>query len=129
VLTVDNLTPIRNRLTELQQEVGAQCILLTDPNGMVLTEIGRTEGIPTMILLPMLSTSFSAAGQISQMLRESESSALYMQEGTYFDLYCFDVLRSYMLVLVFDKAASATKIGTVWVYAKRAIRDVQDNLS
>ncbi len=128
VLTGEMITPIRARIVELQQEVGAQCILLTDPNGMILVECGKTDGLPTMILLPMLSTSFSAAGQISQMLRENDSSALYMQEGTFYDLYCFDILRSFMLVLFFDKAASATKIGTVWVYAKRAIRDMHEHL-
>jgi hypothetical protein len=34
-----------------------------------------------------------------------------------------------MLVLIFDNAASATKIGTVWVYAKRAIREMQEMLA
>jgi len=128
VLTNDNLPPIRNRLTELQQEVGSQCIVLADRAGMPLTEIGAVGGLPTMILLPLLSTTFSTAGQISQVLREGDSSALYMQEGTHYDLYCFDVSQRFMLVLIFDKAASATKIGTAWVYAKRAIRDMQEML-
>jgi CheY-like chemotaxis protein len=128
VLTADNLTPIRNRMDSLLQDVGAQCILLTDRNGMVLIEVGVTAGLPTMILLPLLSTSFSTASQISQMLREDDSTALYMHEGSHYDLYCFDVLQRYMLVIVFDKAASTAKIGSVWVYAKRAIRDIQENL-
>ena len=129
VLTADNITPVRNRMSELLDDVGAQCILLTDRAGMVLTEVGKTAELPTIILLPLLSTSFSTAGQISQVLQETESSALYMQEGSHYDLYCFDVLQRYMLVLIFDKAASATKIGTVWVYAKRAIRNMQDMLA
>jgi hypothetical protein len=96
---------------------------------MVLTEVGITSGLPTMILLPLLSTSFSTAGQISQMLREEDSTALYMHEGNRYDLYCFDILQSYMLVIVFDKGGAATaKIGSVWVYAKRAIRDMQELL-
>ena len=129
VLTANNLTPIRSRMNELLQEVGAQCILLSNREGMVLTDVGTTSGIPTMSLLPLLSTSFSAAGQISQMLRERDSSSLYMQEGSHFDLYCFDVAQQFMLVLIFDKAASATKIGTAWVYAKRAIRDMLEYLA
>ncbi|KAB8143831.1 response regulator [Chloroflexia bacterium SDU3-3] len=129
VLTADNLTPIRSRMSDLLQEVGAQCILLSNREGMVLTEVGSTSGLSTMVLLPLLSTSFSAAGQISQMLRERDSSALYMQEGSHFDLYCFDMAQQFMLVLIFDKAASATKIGTAWVYTKRAIRDMLEYLS
>ena len=83
-----------------------------------------------MILLPLLSTSFSTAGQISQMLRERKSTALYMHErGNRYDLYCFDILQSFMLVIIFGKGGAATaKIGSVWVYAKRAIRDMQELL-
>jgi DNA-binding NarL/FixJ family response regulator/predicted regulator of Ras-like GTPase activity (Roadblock/LC7/MglB family) len=129
ILTADNLTPIRNRLDALWQDVGAQCILLADRAGIVLAEVGITAGLPTMILLPMLSTTFSTAGQIAQMLREDDSASLFMHEGLHYDLYCFDVLQRFMLVIVFDKAASAAKIGSVWVYAKRAIRDIQEVLA
>lgn len=129
VLTAENLTPVRSRMSELLQEVGALCILLSNREGMVLLEVGTTSDIPTMGLMPLLSTSFSAAGQISQMLRERDSSALYMQEGSHFDLYCFDVAQQFMLVVIFDKASSATKIGTAWVYAKRAIRDMLEYLA
>lgn len=129
VLTADNLTPIRSRMEALSKDVGSQCILLTDQAGMMLTEVGTTARLPMMILLPLLSTSFSTAGQISQVLREEESTALYMQEGTNYDLYCFDVLQRFMMVLVFDKTVSTAKIGPVWVYAKRAIRDIQEFLS
>jgi hypothetical protein len=35
-----------------------------------------------------------------------------------------------MLVIVFSKGGSSpAKIGTVWVYAKRAIRDIEELLS
>jgi len=129
VLTEANMKSIRTRLEMLSQDIGSQCILLANRAGMVLTEVGITSGLPTMILLPLLSTSFSTAGQISQMMREEESTALYMHEGNRYDLYCFDILQSFMLVIVFDKGGVATaKIGSVWVYAKRAIRDMQELL-
>ena len=129
VLTEENMKSIRARLEVLSQDIGSQSILLANRAGMVLTEVGITSGLPTMILLPLLSTSFSTAGQISQMLREEESTALYMHEGNRYDLYCFDILQSFMLVIIFDKGGAATaKIGSVWVYAKRAIRDMQELL-
>jgi CheY-like chemotaxis protein len=94
VLTADSLKPIHSRMEALEREVGSQCIMLADRAGMLLAEVGLTAGLPTMILLPLLSTSFSTAGQISQMLREKESSALYMHEGANYDVYCFDVLSA-----------------------------------
>ena len=129
VVTPESLHSIRTRLDGLDRDVGSRCILLADRAGMVLAEVGHTQGLPTMVLLPLLSTSFSTAGQITQMLREQESSALYVHEGSHYDMYCFDILQRFMLVIVFDKSATSAKIGSVWVYAKRAIRDIQDLLA
>jgi predicted regulator of Ras-like GTPase activity (Roadblock/LC7/MglB family) len=129
VLTAEDLRSIRLRMESLDRDVGSRCILLADRAGMVLAETGHSAGLPTQVLLPLLSTSFSTAGQITQMLRENESSALYVHEGSHYDLYCFDMLQRFMLVIVFDKSATSAKIGSVWVYAKRAIRDIQDLLA
>ena len=129
VVTAESSKPIRTRMAELEREVGSLCIMLADRAGMVLAEVGATSGLPTMILLPLLSTSFSTAGQIAQMLGEKgETSALYMHEGDRYDVYCFKLVQGFMLVIVFQKGSSAVKIGTVWVYAKRAIRDIEEML-
>lgn len=69
VLTPEALMSIRLRLDGLDRDVGSRCILLADRAGMVLAEVGHSQGLPTMVLLPLLSTSFSTAGQITQMLR------------------------------------------------------------
>lgn len=128
VLTPEDQRAIRLRMEALDRDVGSKCIILADRAGMVLVETGLTVGLPTMVLLPLLSTSFSTAGQITQMLRETESSALYVHEGSHYDLYCFDIAQRFMLVIVFDKSGTPAKIGSVWVYAKRAIRDIQELL-
>ncbi|MCS6840470.1 MAG: response regulator [Roseiflexus sp.] len=129
VLTPEDQRAIRLRMEALDRDVGSKCIILADRAGMVLVETGLTTGLPTMVLLPLLSTSFSTAGQITQILRETESSALYVHEGSHYDLYCFDIAQRFMLVIVFDKSGTPAKIGSVWVYAKRAIRDIQELLS
>jgi DNA-binding NarL/FixJ family response regulator len=130
VLTAENLAPIRRRLSDLAQDLGSDGILLTDRSGMPLVEVGSSTGLPMMVLGPLLSTSFSTAGELSRQLREEEATTLYMHEGTRYDLYCFDINQRFLMVIVFDKNTSPTrtKIGSVWVYAKRAIRDLQELL-
>lgn len=129
VLTVDNLNPIRSIMSQLSQELGPQCILLTDRAGMVLVEVGTTDSLPTMILLPLLSTSFSTAGEVARQLGEAEATTLYIHEGINYDLYCFDIVQRFLLVLVFNKKVASSKIGAVWVNTKRAIRELHDALS
>ncbi len=128
VVTAENLTPIRAAMSDLSQELGPQCILLTDRAGMVLVEVGTTDNLPTMILLPLLSTSFSTAGEIARQLKETETTTLYIHEGHNYDLYCFDISQRFLLTLVFNKAIANARIGAVWVNTRRAIRELQDIL-
>jgi predicted regulator of Ras-like GTPase activity (Roadblock/LC7/MglB family) len=129
VLTADNLNPIRSIMSQLSQELGPQCIMLTDRAGMVLVEVGNTQNLPTMILLPLLSTSFSTAGEVARQLGEEDATTLYIHEGINYDLYCFDIAQRFLLVLVFNKKVASSKIGAVWVNTKRAIRELQEALA
>jgi DNA-binding NarL/FixJ family response regulator len=129
VVTSENLNSIRGIMSQLSQELGPQCILLTDRAGMVLVEVGSQDKLPTMILLPLLSTSFSTAGEVARQLGEEDATTLYIHEGVNYDLYCFDVAQRFLLVLVFNKKVASSKIGAVWVNTKRAIRELQDVLS
>lgn len=128
VLTNENLSPIRTIMSQLSQELGPQCILLTDRAGMVLVEVGSTDKLPVMILLPLLSTSFATSGEVARQLGEEDATTLYIHEGVNYDLYCFDIAQRFLLVLVFNKKVASSKIGAVWVNTKRAIRDLHDAL-
>jgi DNA-binding NarL/FixJ family response regulator len=128
VLTSANLNLIRSIMSQLSQELGPQCILLTDRAGMVLVDVGATERLPVMILLPLLSTSFATSGEVSRQLGEEDATTLYIHEGVNYDLYCFDIAQSFLFVLVFNKKVASSKIGAVWVNTKRAIRELQDAL-
>jgi CheY-like chemotaxis protein len=128
IVTADNINPIRSIMSQLAQDLGAQSILLADRAGMVLVDVGTTDNLPMMIVLPLLSTSFSTAGEIARQLREEDATNLYIHDGTNYDLYCFAVLQRYLLVLVFNKKVASAKIGAVWVNAKRAIRELREAL-
>ncbi len=128
VLTEDKFAPIRTIMSQLSQELGAQCTLLTDRAGLVLAEDGSTADLPTMVLLPLLSTSFSTAGEIARQLHEEDATNLYIHEGHNYDIYCFNILQQYLLVLIFNKKVASSKIGAVWVNAKRSIRELREKL-
>jgi hypothetical protein len=116
-------------MSQLSQELGPQCVMLTDHAGMVLVEVGTTDTLPTMILLPLLSTSFATSGEVARQLGEEDAMTLYIHEGVNYDVYSFDISQRFLLVLVFNKKVANAKIGAVWVNTKRAIRELQDALS
>ncbi|NJN16995.1 MAG: hypothetical protein HC822_12345 [Oscillochloris sp.] len=127
-MTADNINPIRSSMSQLAQELGAQSVMLTDRAGMVLVEVGSADGLPMMTVLPLLSMNFSTAAEVARQLREEEAQTLYIHDGSNYDLYCFDVLQRFLLVLVFNKRIANSKIGLVWVSAKRTIRELRDAL-
>ncbi|MEI7645335.1 MAG: response regulator [Chloroflexales bacterium] len=129
IVTTENINAVRKIMSQIAQELGAQSVMLTDRAGMVLVDVGSTDNLPMMIILPLLSTSFSTAGEVARQLHEEDALTVYIHDGLHYDLYCFDVAHRFLLVLVFNKKVASSKIGAVWVNAKRAIRELRDNLS
>ncbi|ACL23910.1 response regulator [Chloroflexus aggregans] len=129
IVTEQNIAAIRSIMGQLGQDLGTQSIMLTDRAGMILVETGDKGNLPLMVVLPLLSTGFSTTGEVARQLREEDATSVYIHEGVNIDLYCFDVAQRFLLVLVFNKRVASSKIGAVWVNAKRAIRELREVLA
>ncbi|GIV90184.1 MAG: response regulator [Chloroflexus sp.] len=129
IVTEQNIAAIRSIMGQLGQDLGTQSIMLTDRAGMILVETGDKSNLPLMVVLPLLSTGFSTTGEVARQLREEDATSVYIHEGVNIDLYCFDVAQRFLLVLVFNKRVASSKIGAVWVNAKRAIRELREVLA
>lgn len=112
----------------LAKEVGAQCVLLSDMAGMVLVQSGGVPGVVLELVGPLLATSFSTTGQLARLLQEQHTNASYVHEGDRYDIYAFNVSYRVSLIIMFDKRVNPGKLGTVWVYAKRAMRQLEQIL-
>jgi CheY-like chemotaxis protein/predicted regulator of Ras-like GTPase activity (Roadblock/LC7/MglB family) len=120
---------VLNKLLELlAKEVGAQCVLLSDPAGMVLVQWGALPSVVMEMTGPLLATSFSTASQLARHLQEQDSSAVYIHEGNRYDIYAFNISYRVILIVMFDKRVNPGKLGTVWVYAKRTMRQLEQIL-
>ncbi|MBA3468554.1 MAG: response regulator [Herpetosiphonaceae bacterium] len=127
VLTAESLAPLIAKLKELGMQLGAQATVLTDRWGVPLVQEGHTS-LPLPPFLPLLATSFSTMVDYTRQLHSDQGSGLYMHEGDRYDIYIFDVGQRFLLVMIFDKEIAVSKLGSVWVYAKRAVRELADEL-
>jgi ActR/RegA family two-component response regulator len=109
-------------------EVGAECVLLIDAAGMVLMQTGSDANVALPMVGPLLATSFSSTGQLARMLQEPSANATYIHEGERYDIYAFNISYRVSLVILFDRKINPGKVGTVWVYSKRALRQIQQIL-
>jgi DNA-binding response OmpR family regulator len=124
MLSGERLERLTQRLNDLRYEVGAQCILLADMTGQLLAEVGTTEGFSPSALAGQMSGRFAAEFEINRNLREDRSFNLHYHEGARYDLYTSNVGDQLFITLVFDRRMGASRIGMVWLYAKRAIQDM-----
>ena len=129
VLSDRQFEQINRLLASLRFEVGAQCILLADLAGQVVTEVGISEGLETGTFMPLIADGFATAFKMAQYLHDKEAFNLNFYEGSNYDIYSTSVGDNLFLTLVFDRRRQPSRIGMVWLYAKRTIQDLLESLS
>lgn len=128
VLSDDQFQEINRSLANLRFEVGAQCVLLADLAGQVISEVGITEGLDTGTFMPLIAEGFTTVFKMAQYLQDEETFNLNFYEGKQYDIYSTSAGENLFLTLVFDKTKQASRIGMVWLYAKRTIQDLLNTL-
>jgi two-component system, response regulator, stage 0 sporulation protein F len=124
VMSGEQFDKITQRLSDLRYEVGAQCILLSDSSGQVLTEVGFTENLQSERIITLMDDGFANVAELAQHLREERSFNLHYHEGTRYDIYIANVGDQLFVTLIFDRRQGASRVGMVWLYTKRAVQDL-----
>ncbi|MBN1888943.1 MAG: response regulator [Thermoflexales bacterium] len=124
VLSASQLEQMTQRLSDLRYEVGAQCVLLSNETGEVLGEAGFSDQLRPVQLVALMGSAFFRGPELARQLREDRSFNLHYHEGTRYDIYTANVGERLFITLVFDRRQGASRIGMVWLYAKRAIQDL-----
>jgi len=108
-------------LSELRFEVGAQCVLLADVFGELVAEVGVTTELDTASLVSLLAGGYATTFEMARQMGESRSLNLNFHEGERYDIYSSNVGDNFLLVILCDRQVGPSRVGMVWLYAKRAI--------
>jgi CheY-like chemotaxis protein len=120
-----NKTDAVNRaLSTLRFEVGAHCVILADVQGHIVSEVGISQGLETGTLIPLVASSLTSVSGIAQYLQDEETFNLHFYEGKRYDIYATGVGDDLFLTLIFDRNKQPSRIGMVWLYAKRTTQDL-----
>ena len=120
----EQIEAINRPLSNLRFEVSAQCVVLADIKGRVVAEVGITEGLETGTLIPLVADGLTTVSGMAQYLQDEETINLNVYEGKKYDIYSTRVSDRLFLILVFDRRKQASRIGMVWLYVKRTIREL-----
>jgi CheY-like chemotaxis protein len=124
VLPHDRVEASNRALSSLRFEVGAQCVVLANMKGQVISEVGITHGLETDTFMPLVANALATVSGMAQYLQDEETFNLNFHEGKKYDVYYTSVGDDLLLALVFDRRKQASRIGMVWLYVKRAIQDL-----
>lgn len=119
---------ITARLETLLSDTGAIQTLLADEEGAILFRAGKAPGISVERLARLQARSLADSFELAAELQSTEPFTIQYQAGERADLYTANIGRHYFLALLFDAQARRGRIGTVWVFAQRAIKTLRNLL-
>ena len=125
----DQMDAINRTLSNLRFEVGAQCIVLADMEGQIVSEAGITQSLDTGTFIPLMADGVTSVSGMAQYLQDKETFNLNFYEGRKYDIYSTSVGDALFLTLIFDRKKQPSRIGMVWLYVKRTIQDLLSTLS
>jgi hypothetical protein len=128
-LSDDHYNSIAKRLSTLHYETGAQCILLVDIFGNLITKVGLAGELDVTNLISLLAGGFSTTFEMAKYLGEQEAFNLNYHEGSAYDIYTANLGEKLFLTLIFDRRIQSSRIGMVWLYIKRTIRELENIIS
>jgi DNA-binding NarL/FixJ family response regulator len=119
---------ISRRLSALRIDTGADYVMFVDLNGRCLVRDGQAGDLNINRLASYLGGTLAHSAELAQILRAPQPFTINYQAGATYDLYAATVGPSYLIALIFDGRHGRGKIGAVWVYARRAIKELLDLL-
>jgi|GEM_PF-303638 len=128
VISDDRFEAVTRVLEALSREVGAQFILLADSLGQMITSVGNPLNIDLPTTTSLIAAGFATSFELMRYLGQREARNLNYFEGPDYDIYTSNVGENLFVTLFFTKGASFSRIGTVWLYTKRAVMQLQEML-
>ncbi len=115
---------VANRLKTLRADTGAARLTLATVSGQILLQIGSGRELNLPKLTSIMARNLDNSFILGQELGGNKPTTIQYHSGTKVDLYIANVGRDYFLSIFFDAQAKRGRIGTIWVFAQRAIKDL-----
>ena len=115
---------LQRRLDSLRVDTGAVHLTLASAIGEILFSAGDGRQFDLPKLISITAENLSNSFLLADELKATDPFTLQYHLGQDFEFYCANVGRGHFLTLFFDIAARRGRIGTIWVFTQRAIKDL-----
>jgi CheY-like chemotaxis protein len=124
-----NLTDdMERRLDGLRADTGAFGLLLV-AGGQVVYESGGHRELHPDRIATIVNQKMAHSSMLAEELGGGGAAFnLLYQSGERYEIYTVNIGRSYFVTLLFETSARRGRIGTVWVFVQRAVKDLEQIL-
>jgi CheY-like chemotaxis protein/predicted regulator of Ras-like GTPase activity (Roadblock/LC7/MglB family) len=120
-LSEDDFHKLNQILHQLESDVSARCVFLTDGEGRTITRSGSYEKLPISRIASLLSGSIATLAEAGRTIGNNETVInLAYCEGKSDNLYAINIGSQFLLLLIIDRGPSSSRLGLVWYYAHLA---------
>lgn len=116
---------VRKKLDLLRGDTGASCLILSTVTGAITYKSGDERKMDLAKLATIISRNVEDSFLLAEQLGGSDNHfTIQYHAGDIIELYCASVGRNYFLALFYDIQSRRGRIGTIWVFTQRAIKDL-----
>lgn len=116
-------------LQDLQGDVGARCIILTDANGQMIAHAGDVGGLHLEEIASLLCGGM-ATMQAAGSALDGDENAIHLsyREGQRDNLYVVNIGVQLLLVVIIENGPYSSRLGSAWYYARQTAVTLRQTL-
>lgn len=125
ILSDERYREVVQQLENLQANVGARSIFLSNLAGQVIAHTGDEDRGAIERIASLLGGGMATLIESGRIFDDSDDSInLAYREGPEDCLYAINIGEQLLLILVLHNGPYASRIGSVWFYAQRSVKDL-----
>ena len=122
-LSTQQLEAIDRCLERIHWETEAQCVLLADITGQLISERGTIDRMNRAVLSALAAGELAATKEMASLVGEEARFRMVLHEGWRNSVYLSDVGEEMLLITVFN---NNTPIGMVRLFIKETVAELAD---
>jgi two-component system, response regulator, stage 0 sporulation protein F len=129
ILSDERYREIVQVLNQLQADIGARSIFLTDGEGHFIARVGQVDKLPLEQLAALVGSSVVTLLEAGRIIDgDVDTINLAYREGKRENLYVVNIGHQLLLIFLIERGPYNSRIGSIWYYAQRAARVLQEKI-
>ena len=129
ILSDERYRQVNQLLEQLQADVGARCIFLTDGEGRFIARTGNVDDLPLEQIACLVGGGVASLLEVGRLIDETDDTVnLCYREGKAINLYVVNIGHQFLLIILCDAGPYTSRLGSVWYFAQHTALALRQKL-